>query len=84
MVYNISGSRRVSDGIKIVWVSISGWGRHNKIHNKSYNITTAKDSGGEHLKVFEVDNTVSNLADKFNRGMESIIHYAGSEYDNSK
>ena len=32
--------------------------RHKKKHKRSYNSTTAKDSGGEQIKGLEFDNTI--------------------------
>ena len=55
-----------------------------KTHNRIYNSIAYKDSGGEKLKWFEFNNTISNLADKFNKGMESITNYIEIDYNNSK
>ena len=68
MPYNRNFSGRGSDGRGRCRHIISERGSHNKIHNISFNFTTAKDSGGEQLKVFDFDNTLSNPEEKFNSG----------------
>ena len=62
----------------------SGQGRHNKIHSKSYNSKSAKDFGGEQIKVFEFGTTVSIPSDNFNRVMEIIINCIEICYKKSK
>ena len=34
--------------------------------------------------MFQFDNTVSNPADKFKRGMERVVNYIGIHYNNSE